>query len=254
MSEAQAWKKQKIMKRFIFIFILLFGLTRMYAQTNAIKIGVLGAAIGDYSIGIEQLMHSDYSVNVNVGYWDMKAGLIDFHRFFDEGQDVWLKKGGAGWHGSIEMRTYFDFRRNREFKRFYYGPYFRFWNNSLLLNDYITNAQVNQQLFDVKAKFLAIGIGMQLGYQLKISEKVWVDFYFLGLGPEHITMKAEYNVAEGQGFQYENIEADVRSAFVSQRDIIKKNLEVWTTPDALNIKLPVWLPGMRVGINLAYNF
>ena len=242
------------MKRNVLLILILIGSKAIFSQENAVKIGVLGAAIGDYSFGVEQVMHSDYSVNVNVGYWDLNAGLIDLHRFFTEGQDVWLQKGGAGWHGSIEMRTYFGLSQQAMNKRFYYGPYFRFWNNNMLFNDYINNEQVHQQLFAVDATFKGLGVGLQLGYHLKLNDKFWVDFYFIGLGAEHITMKAEYRVVGTQEFQYNFIENDVKGAFADKRSFIKKNLEVWSAADALYIKLPVWLPGIRSGINLAYTF
>lgn len=242
------------MKRLVLLILMLIGAKATFSQQNAIKIGVLGTVIGDYSFGIEQVMHSNYSVNVDVGYWDLNASIVDLHNFFQQGQDVWLQKGGAGWHGSIEMRTYFGLSPQAKNKSFYYGPYFRFWNNSLLLNDYINNEEVNQQLFDVNAVFKGVGVGLQLGYHWMLNDKFWIDFYFIGLGAEHITMKAEYRVVGTQEFQYSFIENDVKEAFADERRFSKKNLQVWSGTDALYVKLPVWLPGIRSGLNLAYSF
>jgi hypothetical protein len=51
------------------------------------------------------------------------------------------------------MRNYFSIGPDVNKKRFYWGPYSRFWNADLLLNDIISNDFIaNQQLFDVDTK------------------------------------------------------------------------------------------------------
>ncbi|MDA3927989.1 MAG: DUF3575 domain-containing protein [Prolixibacteraceae bacterium] len=239
--------------KFIVLLIILFvGTKTVFSQGNALKVGLLGAPLGDFSLGIEQLIHSDYTMNINIGYWNSKNGLIDVQNLFNEGQNIWLQNESTAWHGSIEMRKYFSFGQNIKDNKFYWGPYFRFWNYSLLLNDYIKNEFVTQQqLFDVKAKFNGVGVGVQFGYQVMLTERLWLDFYFIGLGVEHVKMKAEYRAVDVANFDYSFIEGDVNAAFSDKARFIKNNVKVWSAAEKLLIELPTYLPGIRAGVNIA---
>lgn len=240
-------------KNIVLIVLLLVGATKVFPQTNALKIGLLGPIIGDYSLGVEQVISTDHTMSVNVGYLNSNAGLLDIGNFLQEGENIWVQNEGGGWHVSVEMRNYFAFQPRNTNHRFYWGPYVRFWRKSLLLNDYIQNELVpQQQLFNVNTLFKGIGIGAQLGYHLILTDRFWLDFYFLGLGVERAKMKATYKADGVQNFDYSYIESDVSKAFANRAGFIKDNVEVSTTPQSLLIDLPATLPVFRAGINIAF--
>lgn len=240
--------------KIIVLLIILLVVTKTgFNQGNALKVGLLGTPFGDFSLGIEQLIHSNYTMNVNVGHWNLKNGLINIRHFFEEGQNIWLQNEGVGWHGSVEMRTYFSLRTETVDKHFYWGPYFKLYNYNLLLGDYIINESVrNKQLFDVNTKFIGIGVGAQLGYQLMLTDRLWIDFYFIGLGVDRFKMKVKYSAVGVEDFDYGFIENDVNAVFSDKAEFIKDNVKVWSTSENLLIELPTFLPGIRAGVNIAF--
>lgn len=215
------------------------------------KFGVLGAAYGDYLIGFEQVIDVNHSMNFNVGYWNLNSGLINIGYLLRNEDKLWAKEGGSGWTGSLEQRNYFDFGRDT-INRFYWGPYFRFWGNSLVLNDYIRNDFVTQQqLFEAETKFSGVGAGLQLGYQWMITDRLWLDFYFLGFGVERVNMSARYKAIGVDEFDYEIIKADVEGAFNGRAEFIKESVKVRTFDELLIVDLPFIIPSFRAGFNVA---
>jgi len=240
-------------RNIVLLVLLLTGANAVFAQKNALKIGLIGPTIGNYSLGLEQVIHTSHTMNVNVGYWNSNAGLLGIGILFEEGKNIWLQSEGKGWHGSVEMRNYFDVRQGNVTHKFYWGPYIRFWKKSLLMNDYIQNELVTQQqLFDVNTLFKGIGIGAQLGYHLMLTDRLWLDFYFLGLGIEWVKMTAEYKAVGVENFEYSFIEGDVRDAFSDKPGFIKDKVMLSSTPQWLLIELPVTLPAFRAGVNIAF--
>ncbi|MBN2806936.1 MAG: hypothetical protein JXR22_09775 [Prolixibacteraceae bacterium] len=239
-------------RNIVLMGLLMAGANLVYSQNNALKIGLPGPILGDYSLGVEQIIHPGHTMNVNIGYWDSGIGLINIKNLFIEGKHLWLTNEGGGWHASLEQRNYFALQKDNEKQNFYWGPYFRYWQKRMVLNDYIQNEQIpQQQLFDVAATLRGIGVGAQLGYQLRISERFWIDFYFIGMGIERVKLKATYSAVGEDNFDYEFIAGDVRKAFDQQARWIKDNVKLQSGPHSLFIELPVTLPAFRAGINVA---
>ncbi len=240
-------------KHCILLFLLLVSATECFSQRNSLKLGVLGAAAGDFSIAVEQIIHTTHSVNYTVGYWNNKNSLINLDYFFPEGRDLWFRDKSTGWHGAVEMRNYFNIGTDLKKKLFYWGPYFRLWKADLLLNDFISNDFItNQQLFDVDAKIKGIGFGVQFGYHVLLTNRLWLDFYFMGFGVDFASMKATYNAFGVDQFDYSLIENDVKETFSHQAKFIKSNVHIQHSSESLLIDLPVTLPVIRAGINIAY--
>jgi hypothetical protein len=239
-------------RNIVLMVLMLTGAKAVHPQSNALKIALPGPIIGDYALGVEQVIHPGHTMNVNLGYWNSGIGLIDIKNLFTEGEQLWVQNEGGGWHVSLEQRNYFSLRPGSEKQNFYWGPYFRFWHKRLLLNDYIQNDRVpRQQLFEVNSSLRGIGIGVQLGYHLTLTERLWLDFYFIGLGIERVKMKATYRTANREEFDFGLIEGDVRKAFEQQARWIRKNVTLQSNPQSLSIELPVTVPAFRAGINVA---
>lgn len=245
------YKMRKI--RNIVLLIMLLVCTKVVsAQYNALKLGLPGPFIGAYSLGVEQIIHSNHTVNVHVGYWNSSLGLLNVSNYFEEGKQLWVKSEGGGWHGSLEQRNYFSLNTKSDKQKFYWGPYFRFWHKQMVLNDNIQNDLVlQQQLFDVNTSIRGIGIGVQLGYHFTLTERLWIDFYFAGFGIERVKLKATYRAVDSSNFDYTFIEGDVRKAFDQQAGWIRRNSKLQSSTQTLLIELPATLPAFRAGINIA---
>lgn len=239
------------MKKLLLFFFIAFAING-FAQKNAFKVGLMGVSYGDFSIGYEREITLNSSINLNAGYWDLKTGGFNLYNYFDEGKGVWLEDIGSGWHASLEYRFYIG--KEEAIKGFYVAPYFRYYKNEIMLADYIENNNVRNSIFDVNAKFRGIGAGAQFGYHWLIYDQISIDWYFIGIGLENMTLNADYVRRENSTFQYNLIEGDVKEVFSETPDFIKNKVNVSTTSDALNIKLPVWIPGIRAGFSVGYAF
>lgn len=242
-----------LIKNIVFLLVFLhLGIVGV-SQSNSLKIGLLGASIGDYSLSLEQVIHTTHSMNLNIGVWDLSTGLINIDYFLRGEDKLWVNDAGSDWHASLEMRNYFSLGYNEEKNPFYWGPYIRYWKANMLLNDYIKNDFVQeQQLFNAQVKFNGIGVGFQIGYQLMIGDRFWLDFYFVGLGVERIKMNAIYRANGVDDFNYDAIKDDVINAFRNQPKFIRDNVQVNAYNELLRIDLPFVIPSYRGGINLAF--
>lgn len=239
------------MKKFLPIVLLIISLSG-FAQENAVKIGLMGAGYGNYSLTYERKITSNSSVNVTGGFWDLKISSVDLFNYFNEGEGVWLQEVNAGWNIALDYRFYVG--KHEAIKGFYIAPYLRYWNNSMVLADFIDNASVDKMTFDVEARFSGLGFGAQAGYHWLIGDKFSIDWYFIGLGVENISLNADYISQTASNFNYALIEGDVREVFTDTPDFIRNKVNVTKSSESLHIKIPIWAPGIRSGFTLGYAF
>jgi len=121
------------------------------------------------------------------------------------------------------------------------------------MNDYITNDNVNHELFDVNSKLSSIGLGFQMGFQWLIKDRIAVDWYFFGAGAERVNFNASYVTETGKSFNYSYIKGDVDD-FFTDINIFKKKYVSEVRPERLKIELPVWMPGIKTGFSIGYAF
>ncbi|MBN2806934.1 MAG: DUF3575 domain-containing protein [Prolixibacteraceae bacterium] len=222
-----------------------------YSQQNNIKVGLLGASIGSYNLGYEREITDASTMNLNVGYWNTNIGLVQPIYYFDRGEGVWLDQMKYGLTTSLEYRFYTG--SNHAMKGLYLSPYLRFWNHSMVFQDYIENDQVPRQLFNIRTKLSSVGLGFQMGYQWLINDKVSIDWYFIGAGLERAFINASYVLASNNSFNYQLIEGDVREVFEGF-GLLERNLMTRDDPERLKIELPVWMPGLRTGLSVGFAF
>lgn len=231
--------------------VLILFIFDAYSQKNNIKVGLLGASIGSYSLGYEREITPSSTMNFNVGYWNTNISPLQMVSFFDKGDGVWLEKINYGLTTSLEYRFYTG--SNKAMKGLYLSPYLRFWNHSLVFQDYIQNDQVPRQLFNIRTRLSSMGLGFQMGYQWVVKEHFTIDWYFFGAGLERAFINASYVTSDDRSFNYQYIESDVREVFEGF-GLVEKNLMTRVDPQRLKIELPVWIPGIRTGFTLGYAF
>lgn len=229
------------------ITIVIFFIISMsaFSQENAVKLGLLGFNYGDFAISYERVINTKSSLNYTIGYWNPNISWFDFSSYFETNEGVWLDGINDGFHTSIEYRFYLG--NHQPIKGFYLAPYLRYWNLNFQMKDII-----DEDNFNIDAKVSSIGLGFQMGYHWLINNKFSIDWYFVGLGVERINLKGSY-ITAASGYNYSTIEDDVEDVF-SGFKIIQNRLKTEVTPNALEVKLPIWMPGIKTGLSIGYAF
>lgn len=232
------------MKKISLVLFLIISMSA-FSQENAVKLGLLGLNYGDFAVSYERIINTKSSLNYTIGYLNPNASWFDFTGSFDSNEGVWLDDVNDGFHTSIEYRFYLG--NHQPIKGFYMAPYLRYWNLAFQMKDII-----DEDNFDIDAKVSSIGLGFQMGYHWLINDKISLDWYFVGLGVEKMNIKGSY-VTSISGFPYGSIEDDVESVFDGMK-IVQNRLKTEATSDALNVKLPLWTPGIKTGLSIGYAF
>jgi hypothetical protein len=232
------------MKKYIFILLILSSFN-VFSQENIIKLGLSGISYGMYSLGYERAITPKSTLNLSLGYWNINASPFLNKNPFEIDQDIRLNNYKWGMNGVIDYRFYVSSQEG--LKGLYIGPYLRYWNHSLVLNDSIDNEK-----FDVNLKFSSIGLGFQMGYQWIISDRISIDWYFIGLGVERIDTRFKY-VTKTVGFDYSSIQDDIIDVFNDFKSL-QKQIVTKSYPDNMTAKLPFFAPGIKTGFSIGYVF
>lgn len=241
------------MNKLLLLPLMLLTLSG-YAQQNVVKVGLSSVYYGNMSVGYERAISDKSSLNFNIGYWDANTGIFDVNKYYFPNADaVVFESFGKGFNTGIDYRFYIG--ESQKTFGFYMAPYLRYWNKTVFLSDIIPVSQMNNQrvLFDIEAKASSIGIGFQLGYHWLIYDKISIDWYFLGIGAEHMNLKGKYYAPNYKSFNYTYIEDDIWETFEDVKYLYNK-LSTEVTPDNLQLKLPLWLPGIKTGFTIGYAF
>jgi len=241
------------MKKIVLLFLLLISLAG-FTQKNAIKIGLLGVTYGDYSLSYERTLTQKTSINITGGYMNPNYGIIDFYKNIYVKDGVWIDKRGDikdGIHFSLDYRFYLGDKGS--LNGFYVAPYLRYWNLAFLLQD-----EIMGDYFDVDSKVSGIGGGVQLGYHWLISDKISIDWFFLGIGAQKLTGNASWvltaeSATKYTNFDYHTIIDDVNEPFYKV-DYVKQSYQYDVTSDAMNVKITPWIPDIKMGLTIGYAF
>jgi len=235
------------MKTRLFLLFTLLSVAG-FSQENVIKLGLSGMGYGMYSLSYERAITPKSSMNLNLGYWNINASLIN-NDPFEIGDGFGINTFKSGFNGAIDYRFYVGTQDG--LKGLYIGPYLRYWNYSAILYD-----EINSENFDINTKISSIGLGFQMGYHWIINDKISIDWYFIGLGAERFNTRLEY-VAKSAGYTYtgaQNIEDDIKDVF-NDFDYLQKRITTEVVPNKnTTAKLPFFFAGVKTGFSIGYAF
>lgn len=241
-------KKAFILSIALFAVVVLSAQKRKLVVVDNVKIGLSNLIYGDYSVSVERRVTNQSSLNLRLGY------LQPFHSAFKY-YEIDLDGKKDGFDGSLEYRFFFTGKKRSELLGFYVGPYLRFANLKLNFVDHIEITP-----FHVNFAYSNIGAGIQLGFQNELKSQheflknIVYDFYFLGGGIDRHQLKLGYRELKNpEEFDYGSIEDDIE-AYFEKIPFIQGKLNYNVAKSLLNIKLPLVLPGIRVGFSVGYRF
>lgn len=238
------------MKRLFTLLFVAFVFNSM-AQENGIKMVLLGTGYGSYAMGYERVITPKSTLNVNVGYWNLNAGLFNTDNFFENQVDFFDTGNGLtfdgfkqGFNTTLEYRFY----PKKAMNGVYLSPYARYWQHGFDLQD-----EIEGNIFTIDSRLSGFGLGFQVGYQWTIADAFIIDWYFIGVGVERYVLNGKY-VVDYENFDYSSIEQSVIEAFKSDYDFISDKVKTNVNDNNLRVTLPVVGPGIKTGLSIGYRF
>ncbi|MDA3878745.1 MAG: DUF3575 domain-containing protein [Prolixibacteraceae bacterium] len=252
------------MKKIIFLSLMLIALMG-HAQKNAVKLGLAGTQYGDFTVNYERVLTEKSSLNFNVGYWDLSTSFFNIYKYYTQTDPKAIQfldfKGSM--HFSLDYRTYLG--QKGAMRGLYLAPYLRYWGQGVdLLDIMYSDEYEDNYVFDIDTKISSFGVGFQIGYQWIIRDQISIDFYFMGIGVERMTLTGKFTsnvkemvynhvTEEVENFNHEYFEKSVENT-IKGINLISKKAKIEATGDYLLVKIPLWLPGIRTGFTIGYSF
>ena len=228
--------------KFLASLVFLFTCSSLVAQKNAIKIGGGGLFYGKYSLKYERVVADNKSFQMSFGLLPSRSLPSDINEDFD---DLNLDNKLSGYSLSPEFRFYTG--KKGAPRGFYIAPYFR-------MSEY--KFEFGSTFDDVKTKvdgsYFTVGAGAQLGVHWIISKRISLDWYFIGLGADHNTLKVDF-YAQESGIDFEEFEDDINKE-LSDLPFIGDKVETEGGEDYVKVKTPFWAPGIRTGFSIGIVF
>lgn len=183
---------KSILTIFLFLPIALLGQGRKntlrYNVSNPLILGV-----DNIIIGYEHIVKPYQSFVVNFGVNHLPS--LNLKSFSKDQTTINLTKtkDNPGYHFSMEYRLYLPTENKFKAPRgIYVGPYYSF--NSFSKNNYwfVQSPQYNGDLItDIDLKIHTIGV--EMGYQFVLSDRIAADIIFLGPGLGNFDINAKIN-------------------------------------------------------------
>lgn len=250
-----------MMKRISTLFFIVFlvpvlataqnDTSAIKQRKNIIKWNLTpNALVGPESMvfSYERVVNDRQSFNVGGGYLKMaprKNRLGETVQFFDA-----VKRGG--FDVNFDYRFFFTKRNaNPVPDGLYWGPYtslyhLNFQGNSKLYEDGI---EVNQ--IGIKTDFYMWNLGVQLGYQFIIKDRLSIDLYLVGPSFSHYRFNAAFDAAvalDPNSEFYQDFEK-ILSILLPGSEVILDQVDFSTGGNAETNYI-----GYRYGVQIGYKF
>jgi len=105
---------------------------------------------------------------------------------------------------------------------------------------------------DAKIGFNNFGLGMQLGAQWLINDKVSIDWYFLGLGIVRNNVSIRYE-SDDPNINFQDELGDIEQDWI-ETPIIGDKLDLEFGEDYGKVSSKFWFPSVKGGLSIGYAF
>ncbi len=165
---------------------------------NVLKINTLAIPFNNISMSYERGLVPRFSIIIAAGY-KYSGGLPDIFGTEDENLQIKLDHI-QGYSLSPELRYYLKSCDSRLLEGFYAGLYFRHTH-------YTTSAEFNlfpesspEEYYKADLAINELGVGISIGYQLMLWERLSIDFMFFGPRYSNYHIGYEFNQVASQEF------------------------------------------------------
>jgi hypothetical protein len=221
-------------------------------RKNILKYNLTPSLLGfkSYIFGYERIIKPYQSFSINIGY----LALNEDEKSVNEAYDLIRSNKSKGISVVADYRFYLQKENKYKAPRgIYIGPYFASYLMKSNMTVRSTDTSLGNPEIDIDVKLNIQNIGIQLGYQFLIKNRVTIDLIVVGpsLSKYRFKMSSTGNVALS--------EPEVEEAIEGLKDILfekhpwAKNL---FNEDGIDVKgnKSTWGLGFRYVLQVGYNF
>lgn len=230
----------------------------LFKDRHGVKLGVIAAYNRDIRINYEYVPDPHIGINIDGGFLIPRNSP---YKRFTDGIQIGNTGGGFGYkfgghHASIEARNYFAGKAPHGF---YMAPYFKYSNYNFRYNMFVTEDFTDGPPNTYQARFhvgmRTMGVGLQMGMQWLIHDRVSIDWYFYGMGWDFHTLHGglEFQTGPKGDETIHDLIKDIESEF-TDTPVIGDKVELEVDPNNLNFRVPFGLPAIRTGLRIGYFF
>jgi len=237
--------KTKIMneKLILTLICLSFSLSN-FAQDNVAKIGLFGLATKTINLKYERVLNEKSSANLNLSF-RIPGGLplgLTVNDLVDGEITGDVRLNGINIAPEYRMYTKGDAPRG-----FYFAPYLQYSSTALTYAGKLDGFDT-----DSKLSYSNFGVGIQLGAQWLIQDKVSIDWTFFGLGVGSHRVKARYE-SDDPNINFQDILTDIETD-VDDIPIVGDRFEFEAGADYGEGKTNFIFPLLRSGLTIGFAF
>lgn len=246
-----------ILQSVLFFFLANYFTPNLTAQNynHGLSLGLPGLIVGNINVGYEKVISENKTLALHIGVI-IPREVPEWLTFGDETSSAILEELDNSAEGLSIVGEYRMYTGDKGAPfGFYVAPLVRYHNYQLTVG-----GDFDGETAEVQTKLNRIGLGLQLGAQFKLGDRMTLDWNFLGLTIDQntITIEASSNNADTD-FQEieEELQADVDRL---QADIDRLPLyysdEIKLTSDNDFVKGKGSLIGLglRSGLTIGYRF
>jgi len=231
--------------------------TKTSDPKNILKINPFKLGLGTINLSYERMITDYGSLNLRLrtSFWPPLGNTLDGTEF-----------GPASWEGRLnnipsfnsillDLEYRFYSKKKTGPQGFYAAPYLRYNHYNMRLDGQYTGMLCgtyrNEAQSSIKLNPNMAGIGVQLGAQWLIKNRVTIDWSFFGIGVDLLTIKGNLESSDLRS-DYPQMQQDANEFLAENRPF--RNGSVTNDGVKLNGKTRVIIPGIKTGFTIGYAF
>lgn len=243
------------MKR-LTVIIAFFALISVdtFAQQNVVKLGIFGLTYGRANLSYERVIGDNKTIHLTAGYQIPRGFPIDPSEFDDTGD---FRVNSAHWKSagiSPSFRIYPASRKETP-RGFYFGPFVNYNTNSLKFKSEYDLPEEDR--FDIPSDLVAkqsgIGLGLNLGTQWIINDRVSIDWNYFGIGISHQAYKMTFTSSDPL-INYEDLEDEFENDIEVDSGFPGSPVTVNADANGIKAKFRSFSPVFKTSLSIGYAF
>ncbi|MEM6317402.1 MAG: hypothetical protein AAF960_07010 [Bacteroidota bacterium] len=226
----------------------------MSEEKNIVKLNLPNLAFGNLTLNYERVLSARNSVTLNLGYirpqsvnylvpTEIENGEVELEGLIDN--------RFSGLTATLEYRMYG--KKKGAPKGFFYAPYLRYANYSYDFTDeFDTESSTTTDYYNIESKLSTVGLGIQIGFQWFIADRISIDWGLLGVAAQYYTFSSTFTSTD-DSFDYGELEAEFTSD-IDDTPLSSSGLEFTASEDNLKLKWPLLFGGARTYLSVGYKF
>ena len=238
-----------ILKSVIFFSLAAYFTPNLTAQdyNHGLSLGVPGLIVGNINVGYEKVLSENKTLAFHVGVF-VPREVPEALTFGDETAADILEELDNNLQGLSIVGEYRMYTGDKGAPfGFYVAPMVRHNNYEMTIG-----ADFDGETAEVETKLNRIGLGLQLGTQFKLGERMTLDWYFLGLTIDQSTFTLEAS-SNNTDTNFQEIEEELQTE-IDDLPIYSDEIELTSGNDFVKAKGSIIGLGLRSGLTIGYRF